>query len=107
MATPIQNRLRDIYSLVDCLAVARGHTNPFGTPEQFASRFIADGKVAARRLKQEHADEFRKIVNSYMFRTRRLDATPGKQSSYSQRSGGSNTLSPERPRCRAQPAALC
>lgn len=73
-ATPIQNRLWDIYSLVDCLAVARGHTNPFGAPEQFASRFIADGRVAARRLKQEHADEFRKIVNSYMFRTRRLDA---------------------------------
>lgn len=73
-ATPIQNRLWDIYSLVDCLAVARGHTNPFGNPDQFASRFIADGKVAARKLKPEHADEFRKIVNSYMFRTRRIDA---------------------------------
>lgn len=73
-ATPIQNRLWDIYSLVDCLAVARGHVNPFGSPDQFAARFIADGKVAARRLDQKHADEFRKIVNSYMFRTRRLDA---------------------------------
>ena len=73
-ATPIQNRLWDIYSLVDCLAVARGHTNPFGPPAQFAARFIADGKQVARRLRPEHAEEFRTIVNSYMFRTRRVDA---------------------------------
>lgn len=73
-ATPIQNRLWDIYSLIDCLAVARGHTNPFGTPNQFASRFIADGKQVARRLQPQHAEEFRRIVNSYMFRTRRADA---------------------------------
>jgi SNF2 family DNA or RNA helicase len=73
-ATPIQNRLWDIYSLVDCLAVARGHSNPFGTPDQFAARFIADGKQVARRLRPERAAEFRKIVSSYMFRTRRGDA---------------------------------
>ena len=73
-ATPIQNRLWDIYSLVDCLAVARGHTNPFGSPNQFAGRFIADGKQVARRLRPERAEEFRSIVNSYMFRTRRVDA---------------------------------
>jgi superfamily II DNA or RNA helicase len=73
-ATPIQNRLWDVYSLVDCLAVARGHTNPFGTPTQFASRFIADGKQIARRLRPENAAEFRRIVGSYMFRTRRVDA---------------------------------
>ena len=73
-ATPIQNRLWDIYSLVDCLAVARGHKNPLGTPEQFGSRFIADRVNTARRLNANHAEEFRKIVNSYMFRTRRVDA---------------------------------
>ncbi len=73
-ATPIQNRLWDIYSLIDCLAVARGHKNPFGTPDQFTARFIADGRNVARRLKEAHTDEFRKIVSTYMFRTRRIDA---------------------------------
>jgi len=47
-ATPIQNRLWDIYSLVDCLAVARGHRNPFGSPDQFAFKFIADGRNVGR-----------------------------------------------------------
>ena len=39
-ATPIQNRLWDLYSLVDLLAVARGHGNPFGSEEK---RSIASG----------------------------------------------------------------
>jgi len=73
-ATPIQNRLWDIYSLIDCLAVARGHRNPFGSPDQFAFKFIADGRNVARRLKSAHKEEFRKIVGSHMFRTRRVDA---------------------------------
>jgi hypothetical protein len=30
-ATPLQNRLWDIYSLVDLLSIARGHQNPFGS----------------------------------------------------------------------------
>jgi len=41
-ATPIQNRLWDIYSLVDLLTIARGHENPFGSEGMFARKFIAD-----------------------------------------------------------------
>ncbi len=73
-ATPIQNRLWDIYSLIDCLAVAKGHRNPFGTPDQFAYKYLADGKAKARVLNKQHQDEFRNTVSSYMFRTRRVDA---------------------------------
>jgi len=46
-ATPIQNRLWDLYSLVDLLTVARGHQNPFGTEGMFARRFIDDDKTKA------------------------------------------------------------
>ncbi len=73
-ATPIQNRLWDIYSVVDCLAVARGHKNPFGNPDEFAFNFIADSRNVARNLQPSRTEEFRRIVNSYMFRTRRIDA---------------------------------
>ena len=34
-ATPIQNRLWDLYSLGDLLTVARGHQNPFGSEGMF------------------------------------------------------------------------
>src|ERR1700730_2483541 len=61
-ATPIQNRLWDLYSLVDLLTTARGHENPFGQPGLFARRFIADKKDQARQLKTEAKDEFRSII---------------------------------------------
>ncbi|MBR1213552.1 SNF2-related protein [Bradyrhizobium sp. JYMT SZCCT0180] len=73
-ATPIQNRLWDLYSLVDLLTVARGHDNPFGSPGMFARRFIADNREQARELKLEARDEFRSIVYGYMSRVRRGDA---------------------------------
>jgi len=73
-ATPIQNRLWDLYSLVDLLTVARGHDNPFGSPGMFARRFIADSRDQARELKLEARDEFRSIVYGYMSRVRRGDA---------------------------------
>jgi superfamily II DNA or RNA helicase len=72
-ATPIQNRLWDIYSLVDLLAVARGHENPFGGTGLFARKFIADNRTQARQLVAENKDEFRKIVYGYLYRTRRAD----------------------------------
>lgn len=73
-ATPIQNRLWDLYSLVDLLTVARGHENPFGSEGMFARKFIADNRTDARRLKPEAKDEFRSIVYGYMSRVRRADA---------------------------------
>jgi superfamily II DNA or RNA helicase len=73
-ATPIQNRLWDLYSLVDFLTVARGHQNPFGSPEIFAKKFIADNRNDARHLKSEMHEEFRSIVYGYMSRVRRKDA---------------------------------
>jgi superfamily II DNA or RNA helicase len=73
-ATPIQNRLWDLYSLVDILTVARGHQNPFGSEGMFARKFIADNREQARQLKVEARDEFRSIVYGYMSRVRRGDA---------------------------------
>jgi SNF2 family DNA or RNA helicase len=73
-ATPIQNRLWDLYSLVDLLTVARGHQNPFGSEGMFARKFIADNREQARQLKHEAREEFRSIVYGYMSRVRRGDA---------------------------------
>jgi superfamily II DNA or RNA helicase len=73
-ATPIQNRLWDLYSLVDLLTVARGHQNPFGSEGMFARKFIADNREEARRLKAEAREQFRSIVYGYMSRVRRGDA---------------------------------
>jgi SNF2 family DNA or RNA helicase len=74
-ATPIQNRLWDLYSLVDLLTVARGHENPFGSEGVFARKFIADHRGTARQLKPEAREEFRSIVYGYMSRVRRGDAS--------------------------------
>ena len=65
-ATPIHNRLWDIYSLVDLLTVARGHKNPFGSEGMFARKYIADNREQARQLKPEAREEFRSIVYGYM-----------------------------------------
>lgn len=73
-ATPIQNRLWDIYSLVDLLTVARGHTNPFGNTGLFARKYIADNQTDARKLKESSQEEFRDVVYGYMSRVRRWDA---------------------------------
>ena len=71
-ATPIQNRLWDIYSLVDCLCVARGHKNPLGTPADFNNRFI-ERRSNGRRIRAGRGEEFRSILRQYIVRTRRVD----------------------------------
>lgn len=73
-ATPIHNRLWDIYSLVELLAVARGHRNPFGDEAAFAREFVADHRAQARQLREHAKERFRSIVHGYMSRVRRADA---------------------------------
>lgn len=70
-ATPIQNRLWDMYSLIDCLSVAKGHQNPLGSSAEFLQRYVATGTTKARRLKPGTRDEFRRRVQEYMVRTSR------------------------------------
>ncbi len=72
-ATPIQNRLWDLYSLIDCLTVAKGHKIPLGTPGQFAAEYIADGQ-AARNLRPGTQEKFRAALRKYIVRTSRRDA---------------------------------
>jgi superfamily II DNA or RNA helicase len=73
-ATPIQNRLWDLYSVIHLLTVAKGHDNPFGSPAQFKRKFILDDELSSRRLKPEAKEEFQSIVFGYMSRIRRNDS---------------------------------
>jgi len=70
-ATPIQNRLWDIFSLLEILKSPQ--PNPFGTPDRFRTRFIAD-PPAARTLVAGTRDDFRRHVSEATVRTRRRDA---------------------------------
>lgn len=70
-ATPIQNRLWDLYSLVDCLTAASQHDNPFGSPGAFASEFLADAASQAQRLRPRMRTEFRRRLSNYLVRTSR------------------------------------
>jgi superfamily II DNA or RNA helicase len=73
-ATPLHNRLWDLYSLLDCLTVAKGHQNPLGSPEHFRDRYIVPGSDG-RKVEPGRAEEFRSILRQYLVRTRRGDAT--------------------------------
>ena len=67
-ATPIQNRLWDLYSIIQLLTTAKGHENPFGSPGQFKRKYIVDDEKDSRRLNPEAKEEFQSIVYSYMSR---------------------------------------
>lgn len=69
-ATPIQNRLWDMFSLLEILKAPQ--PNPLGTPDMFRSRFIADHPTA-RRLRTGTEVDFRGRVADSTIRTRRAD----------------------------------
>lgn len=71
-ATPIQNRLWDLYSLIDLLTAAKGHTNPLGSPESFRATYIGDARGV--QIRSGRREEFRQHLSNYIVRTRRNDA---------------------------------
>jgi SNF2 family DNA or RNA helicase len=66
-ATPIANKLTDLYSLVDLVAPGR-----LGTPREFENEYIADPGTC-RAVKPTRAAELRAIVREVMCRTRRTE----------------------------------
>lgn len=70
-ATPIQNKAWDIYSLVDLLCSAKGHTNPLGSPAVFKAKYLADDK--GWQVAKGTSEEFRRHISNYMVRTRKGD----------------------------------
>lgn len=66
-ATPVANKLTDVYSLVDIVAPGR-----LGTPREFEREFVADPGTA-RVLRPERAPQLRAIVRDVMCRTRRAE----------------------------------
>lgn len=72
-ATPVQNRLWDLYSLVDILATGKNHRNPLGEPGEFANNYLAD-RSSARILRHDAVPRFRRTVGEYMVRSTRLES---------------------------------
>jgi SNF2 family DNA or RNA helicase len=66
-ATPIANRLTDLYSLLDLVAPGM-----FGTQREFENEYVAD-LGTARILRPQRADHLRKVVGEVMCRTRRSE----------------------------------
>jgi SNF2 family DNA or RNA helicase len=66
-ATPVANKVTDLYSLVDLAAPGR-----LGTPREFENTYIADPGTA-RAVKPYKVEELRAVANEVMLRTRRAD----------------------------------
>lgn len=68
-ATPIQTSPWDLYSLIDCLSIAKHHGHPLGSPAQFKQRFLQPLGNSRFRLRPDRVHEFRQIVSQYIVRT--------------------------------------
>ncbi|HEV2235746.1 MAG TPA: SNF2-related protein [Ktedonobacterales bacterium] len=67
-ATPVQNKITDLYSLVGLAAPGR-----FGTQRQFIARYVAD-PATCRTVQPAKREALRELAAEVMCRTRRADA---------------------------------
>lgn len=75
-ATPIQNKVWDLYSLIDILKTAEGKANPLGNKEYFKNRYILPGSNG-RKLNPGMQEEFRRITRENLTRTSRTEVQMG------------------------------
>lgn len=66
-ATPVANKLTDLYSLIDIVSPGR-----LGTLREFSDEYVADPGTA-RALRPQRASQLRGVVRSVMCRTRRTE----------------------------------
>jgi SNF2 family DNA or RNA helicase len=66
-ATPVANKLTDLYSLIDLVAPGK-----LGSQRDFEAEYVAD-PGAARVLRRDRAQQLRSIAREFMCRTRRAD----------------------------------
>jgi SNF2 family DNA or RNA helicase len=66
-ATPVANKLTDLYSLIDLVAPGK-----LGSQREFEAEYVAD-PGAARVLRPDRAPQLRAIISEVMCRTRRAD----------------------------------
>jgi SNF2 family DNA or RNA helicase len=67
-ATPVANKVTDLYSLVDLVVPGR-----LGTPRAFETEYVAD-RGTARRVRPERVEQLRAVTGGVMCRTRRVEA---------------------------------
>lgn len=71
-ATPMQNRIWDLYSLIDLLKIVEGEDNPLGNEYFFQQNYLNNRQ--GFQLKPEAVNSFRRVLQRNLCRTRRLDA---------------------------------
>ena len=70
-ATPMHNKIWDIYSLIDLMSSARGQKNPLGSEMEFKNIYIKDKNGVF--VNDDKKGDFHKIIREYIARTRRND----------------------------------